>query len=107
VTTVAALARDGHVWMAADSLTPANRCRSSIFRRSTSSLTAMTRNEPDAADWIGAEEVRGSTPPWRSRDRRERQPMNWPTAAFGLGFLVFLGVVAVLCAGVARDWIAQ
>jgi hypothetical protein len=38
---------------------------------------------------------------------RQRQPLTWPTAVFGLGVLVLLGVVAWICGGVASDWVGR
>lgn len=34
---------------------------------------------------------------------RQRQPMTWPLATFGLGVLLFFGFVAWLVAGLIRD----
>lgn len=40
------------------------------------------------------------------RKARTRTPTNWPTAALGIGLMVFLAFVAWLCSGLAQTWIS-
>lgn len=37
--------------------------------------------------------------------KRQRPPLNWPTAVFGLGVLALLAFVAWICGGVAAEWV--
>lgn len=39
----------------------------------------------------------------KPRRRQDRPPMNWPTAAFGLGVLAFLAVLVWLLFGLIGD----
>jgi hypothetical protein len=37
--------------------------------------------------------------------QQQRPPLNWPTAALGLGVLLLLAFVAWLCSGVVVEWV--
>ncbi|HEV2929371.1 MAG TPA: hypothetical protein VGW74_11820 [Propionibacteriaceae bacterium] len=60
----------------------------------------MTRNDSDADGiWMKTDDGKSH--------RAQRQPMNWPTAAFGLGVVALLAFAAWVCGGVATEWISR
>lgn len=69
-------------------------------------LESVTRNDSDEAASEPREQAVRRHQEYMDSPagaRHQRQPLNWPTAAFGLGVIALLAFVAWICGGVAGD----